>query len=195
MPPAVSALILAAGSSTRFGSQKLLAPYQRVPLAVHGARTVRAAVDSGLLAEAMAVVPTTRLLWRLYAAEGIPQLQNSKASLGISTSVQLGLHRFLAGTSGAALIVLADQPLLRLEVIEALVTRWRQTGISVRPRYAAAPDQPGHPVLLDRSLWKLADQLSGDTGLGEILRDQQIDILDVPGSNPDVDTALDLKSL
>ena len=195
MPTSVSALILAAGLSARFGGQKLLAPYKGLPLAVHGARTVRAAVNAGLLADVLAVVPTTRLLWRLYAAEKVPHVQNPKATRGISTSIQLGLTTLAAGTSGAALVILADQPLLRLEVIEALVTSWRQTGISVRPRYQAAPDEPGHPVLLDRSLWHLADGLTGDTGLGGILRGQQINVLDVSGSNPDVDTPQDLALL
>jgi CTP:molybdopterin cytidylyltransferase MocA len=100
--------------------------------------------------------------------------------------------------TGAALVFLADQPLVQLAVVEALVAAWKAgTGVMVRPRYKANPGIPGHPALLDRSIWPLAQQLHGDRGfaglLDSILRPSVI--LDVAGDNPDVDTLADLQSL
>ena len=53
---------------------------------------------------------------------------------------------------------------------------------------------PGHPVLIDRSLWPLVQQLEGDEGLGAVLRSGQVavDLVPVDGRNPDIDTRADL---
>jgi CTP:molybdopterin cytidylyltransferase MocA len=52
-------------------------------------------------------------------------------------------------------------------------------------------------VLLDRSLWPLADHLQADAGLGHLLGAGAagVTLIDVPGSNPDVDTPADLHLL
>lgn len=65
----------------------------------------------------------------------------------------------------------------------------------VRPRYAESAAEPGHPVLLDRSLWPLAAELEGDAGFAPLLRARRIEptLVEVPGRNPDVDRPADLK--
>jgi CTP:molybdopterin cytidylyltransferase MocA len=52
-------------------------------------------------------------------------------------------------------------------------------------------------VLLDRGLWHLANRLEGDRGLSTILGSQpgSVATLDLPGTNPDVDTRDDLRAL
>ena len=96
-------------------------------------------------------------------------------------------------TGAAALVVLGDQPAIRRDVIDEVVRRWRITGAeAVRPRYAEAPDEPGHPVLLDRSLWQAVSLLEGDTGPGRLLPGRSVELVDVPGRNPDIDTPADL---
>jgi CTP:molybdopterin cytidylyltransferase MocA len=114
----------------------------------------------------------------------------------MASSIRRGLEQLAADPAiGAALVVLGDQPLLRLEVVLALTDRWHQTGRSARPRYSAHPDQPGHPVLLDRELWKLAEGATGDAGLRGMLPSDEVEIVDVEGRNPDVDTREDLQSI
>jgi CTP:molybdopterin cytidylyltransferase MocA len=116
----------------------------------------------------------------------------------LATSLRRGLAalaEFTAPPADGAVIVLADQPGLRAEVIARLVDAWRRTGRSTRPRYLAAPAEPGHPVLLDRAVWHLAERLVGDTGLGDLLRGEAVASIDVAGANPDVDTPADLQQL
>lgn len=198
--PAPYAVVLAAGAGSRFGGDKLLAPYRGKPLVTHAAMTVAEAMLGGVLAGGVAVVPprSTALVWALESA-GLRILENPEASAGLATSLRRGLAALgdVEPPAGAALIVLADQPLLASPTIAALVRRWRETGLSVRPRYALHPGEPGHPVLLDRSSWSLAEALEGDTGLGPVLRARPdgITTIDVPGANPDVDTPDDLHSL
>jgi CTP:molybdopterin cytidylyltransferase MocA len=52
-------------------------------------------------------------------------------------------------------------------------------------------------VLLDRTLWPLASGLTGDEGFGRLFagRPDLLDLVDVPGANPDVDTPADLTHL
>jgi molybdenum cofactor cytidylyltransferase len=120
---------------------------------------------------------------------------NPAPANGLSSSLRLGLGALHAG---AALVLLADQPLVRLDVVAVLVAAWHERlGLLIRPRYARSPDEPGHPVLLDRSLWPLADRLEGDAGIGRLLDPGApgAAFIDVPGSNPDVDTPADLHLL
>jgi CTP:molybdopterin cytidylyltransferase MocA len=100
--------------------------------------------------------------------------------------------------TGAALVFLADQPRVRGEIVEAVISAWRSgTGAIVRPRYEARPDVPGHPVLLDRSIWPLLHRLKGDHGLAGLpeLASVPTITLAVAGDNPDVDTPADLNAI
>jgi molybdenum cofactor cytidylyltransferase/nicotine blue oxidoreductase len=134
---------------------------------------------------------------------GLEAVLNDAPGLGLSRSLQLGLaalERRKPGESyaGAALVFLADQPLVRLDVVEALVDAWRAGDAGIfRPRYAARPDTPGHPVLLNRSVWHLAQQLDGDHGFAGLAAHGSVRVvtLDVPGDNPDIDTPADLQAL
>jgi CTP:molybdopterin cytidylyltransferase MocA len=193
----VYALVLAAGSGSRFGGDKLTAPLHGRPLIAHVAAALAQTIGTGTLAGGIAVVPAeaTSLAWPLDTA-GLGLVVNPNPAEGIASSLRLGL----AGLSqldspAAALIVLADQPGLRTDVIGRLVEAWRRDRRSVRPRYAASPEEPGHPVLLDRSQWPLAERLQGDTGLRPLLDAAGITTIDVPGANPDVDTREDLQIL
>lgn len=198
--PAPYAVVLAAGAGSRFGGDKLLAPFQGRPLIAHVATTIAQAILAGELAGGVAIVPprATTLMWALETA-GLRLIENRDAISGLATSLRLGLAGLesLAPPAESALVVLADQPLLSIETIALLVAAWRRTRLSVRPRYARQPDTPGHPVLLDRSMWSMAEGLTGDTGLGPLFRrhPEAIATIDVPGANPDVDTPADLQSL
>lgn len=200
-PQGVYALILAAGSGTRFGGGKLLAPLRGRPLITHVATTVAQAVAGGSLAGAIAIVrgTDTALAWPLETA-GITVIANPDADQGMASSLKRGLavlgESSVNPPAGAALVMLADQPNVRDDVIVRLVDSWRMNGRSVRPRYAEAPETPGHPVLLDRALWSFTRELSGDRGLGSLLSGRaDVTLIEVPGENPDVDTAEDLARL
>ncbi len=94
------------------------------------------------------------------------------------------------------LVVLGDQPLLRPDVVRAVVDASRATGRAiVRPRYA--DDDAPNPVLVRRGAWALAAGLEGDRGLGPLLlaRPDLVEEVPVAGANPDVDTPADLERL
>jgi len=196
------ALVLAAGQGRRFGGGKLHALYQGRPLLsfvldVVGGAQRRGLVDGGLVVVAAQDQPAMTLA----AAGGLDCVVNDAPALGLSHSVRLGLAALELQTTeetGAVLVFLGDQPLVRLDVVEALVAAWRQGhGPILRPRYEARPDAPGHPVLLVRSIWPRARQLAGDRGFSvfSASNPHKTFTLDVEGDNPDVDTPDDLKAL
>ncbi len=197
MPLRTHALVLAAGQSRRFGGGKLHALYQGRPLLSYVLEVVRVARARGLLDGGHIVVAADdeRGL-ALGKAGGLNAVINHAPDLGLSHSLQLGLAALDASPlTEAALVFLGDQPLVRLDVVEAIVAGGK--GQIVRPRYQAHPDSPGHPVLLPRSIWERARQLEGDHGFRALLSSglPETVTLDVKGENPDVDTREDLNAL
>jgi CTP:molybdopterin cytidylyltransferase MocA len=192
----VAGLILAAGGSRRFGGSKLQAPFRGRPLVSYALDVAGRARAAGLLSDLTIVTAAgDPAVAGLAQAAGAVPVVNPSPERGLSSSLRLGLA---ALDAEAALVLLADQPLVRLDVVAVLVAAWHERlGVLIRPRYARSPDEPGHPVLLDRSLWPLADQLEGEAGLGRLLPigARGVAIIEVPGSNPDVDTPPDLHQL
>ncbi len=191
------ALVLAAGRSNRFGGSKLHArlrdrPLLAYPLAVVTAARERRLIDAGHVVVA-ADDEASRELVRSMKLNPVP---NSTPERGLSYSLQLGLAALeYAGTPAAALILLGDQPLVRLEVVETIVEAWYAGGGTIiRPRYEASPEVPGHPVLVERSVWPEMRELKGDAGLASSGRLAET-FVDVRGINPDIDTPMDLRAL
>jgi CTP:molybdopterin cytidylyltransferase MocA len=193
----VAGLVLAAGGARRFGSAKLLAPLRGRPLVAYALDVAGRARGSGLLTDLRVVVaPGDEAVRALAREAGASTIVNHAPDRGLSSSLRVGLAAL--ADADAALVLLADQPLVRLDVLAVLVAAWHERlGVLIRPRYAGRPGEPGHPVLLDRSVWPLADRLEGDTGVGHLLTAGAtgVAIIDVPGTNPDVDTPADLHLL
>jgi molybdenum cofactor cytidylyltransferase len=194
----VAALVLAAGRGRRFGGAKLLAPLHGRPLVAHVLELVRAARGAGLVTDSRLVMAKgDAALAELARAAGVETVANDAPDRGLSSSLRLGLAS-LEADAGAAILLLADQPLVRLDVLAGLVEAWRERrGVLIRPRYADAPGEPGHPVLADRSVWPLAERLEGDAGFAAVISPHSpgADFIDVAGRNPDVDTPADLHTL
>jgi molybdenum cofactor cytidylyltransferase len=195
------ALVLAAGESSRFDGDKLLAHWNGSPLLGHVLDRVGEAGQRGLIAGAIVVLPPGhRDRESLVISRGIKHVINPEHRSGVGSSLRLGISQLASHypDSQAALIVQGDQPLLQVDVIGALVATWRTTTRPViRPRYQDTPATPGHPVLLDRIFWPRVNLLRGNEGCGVILQQSPdlVTIVDVPGRNPDVNTRSDLASL
>ena len=192
----VAGVILAAGSGTRFGGQKLVAELDGQPIIRHVVEVARAA---GL--EPIVVVEPPGDPFRAADLGDTERVVNPVPADGLSGSVRIGLRALDADASrpalDAALILPADQPLVRAEVIGALIAA-AQTHPDVPfvvPHYSR--DGSHNPVLARRSAWRLADELAGDRGFGPVLAAHPELILEVAldGGNPDVDTVEDLRRL
>lgn len=192
------AIILAGGRAMRFGGDKLSAPWRGRPVLAHVIAAVQAAEAAGTIRTSYVVVPGPHAPAAQVAASlGARTVLAPEANRGMGWNLRAGLaavRRTAPLGPAALLVVLGDQPTIRPDVMAALVRRWRATGAAcLRPRYAGAPETPGHPVLLDRVRWDEIDGLTSDHGLGALLGNAEL--LDVDGDNPDVDTRADLAAL
>jgi molybdenum cofactor cytidylyltransferase len=191
------ALVLAAGRGSRFGGSKLQALYRDQPLLAYPLSLVAAARKRGLLDGGCAVIGVDDdASYRMIRDRKLEPVLNSAPDQGLSYSLQLGLAALEETDTTAALILLGDQPLVRLGVVEALISAWHAgRGAIVRPRYEASPQVPGHPVLIGRSVWPLTRELTGDAGFAAVGSLVGETLVDVTGHNPDVDTLSDLQAL
>jgi CTP:molybdopterin cytidylyltransferase MocA len=189
MAGTVAAVVLAAGAGQRFGGDKLAVLWQGEPLLAHVLHAVPG--HSGVVVHR----PGDGFALRMAIESGMTPRANPRPELGLSESLRVGLGALDPAATEWALIVLGDQPLLRPDVITALIAATDPTEDLIRPVYADAPEAPGHPVLVHRRLWPLAESLRGDHGLGAVVAPERIRLVPVPGSNPDVDTPADLLRL
>jgi CTP:molybdopterin cytidylyltransferase MocA len=160
----VAGILLAAGSASRMGSNKLLLELGGEPMV---RRVARRALEGGL--DPLLVVvgheePAVRA-----ALSGLPcrLVPCPEWHRGQSASLAAGVGA-LPADAGAAVVVLADMPLVDPDAIRAVVRRWREGGallVSCRYGEVAAP-----PTLYDRSLWPELVALEGDRGGRDVVR-------------------------
>ena len=200
--PALYALFLAAGEGRRFGGAKLLRPHRGRPLVAYALDMIAQARADGRLAGGVAVVPERDTALRQLARNrGLRVASNGAQGRGLSHSLQLGFAALetlsLLPSPSAALIVLGDQPRVPHLAIAGVVNAWLSgAGPVVRPAYEGGK-RPGHPIIVDRSVWHLAATLDGDDGIASALvqRPELVTTVDVDGANPDIDTLDDLARL
>jgi molybdenum cofactor cytidylyltransferase len=191
-PTRSQAIVLAAGAARRFGGRKLAAPLLGTPLLGH----VLAAARAAGLGDAVVVVGHDAdeihagVTWR-----GEHLVTNPEPDRGLSSSLRIGLAS-LGPDVDAALILLGDQPLVDPAVIRRLLAEPLDAARPiVVPRYR--DDGAPNPARVERSAWRLADELTGEHGFGALIaaRPELVRRIDVEGANPDVDTPADLAEL
>jgi len=152
----ISGILLAAGLSSRFGRQKLLEPWRGEALVRRAARSF---LEAGL-APVIAVVSGDRHLADALAGLPVTIETNPQPERGINTSIRIGVGALPRATT-AALIGVADQPLLTAEAILKLVQAF-EPGKIVGPRYG---DHGGNPVIFDRRFFpELMRLMEADRG-------------------------------
>lgn len=185
-----TAIVLAAGSGSRFGGGKLLASLGGRPILQH----VLDALDQGGIADPTVVIGPTDELERDMKWGAARLVVNPDPSRGLSSSLQVGWAAAMAADPppDCALVVLGDQPLLDPAVIAALLAAPPD---AQRPIVVARhADGARNPVRLEPGAAPLVAEASGDRGLGPSLdlHPELVRHLDVPGANPDVDRRSDL---
>lgn len=185
----VAGILLAAGGSTRFGSDKLAADWGGQTLLQRSATAMR---DAGLGPVLAVIQPgSARPLPAWVTPVVNPQWRG-----GMSTSVRTGLSALGSDlTVCAALIAPADQPCCGPDVYRRLLDSYRSAERSIA--VATFGGALRNPVLLARSQWSLAERIEGDTGLSAVVRGLtplEVECGDI-GSVIDIDTPADLSGV
>ena len=199
-----AAVILAAGTGSRFGGGKVRAALDGRPLLAHVLAAVREAGIGRVIVvlgrDAGSVLGAIRDA-EPAALEDVLIAVNPTPERGLATSLRLGFSVATAAPAAASppagvLVLLGDQPRVRADVLRALCGAAAPAdAVAVVPQYA--DDVVPNPVLLLPAGWPLVTRLSGDRGLGPPLAAEPARVVWVAvlGSNPDVDTPADLAAL
>jgi CTP:molybdopterin cytidylyltransferase MocA len=180
----VAGVLLAAGEGSRLGRPKALVELAGETLADRGVRLLR---DGG--ADPVVVVTGAARV----SPAGAAEVHNPDWRSGMGSSLAAGL-RALPATTAAAVIALADQPLVGAEAVRRLITAYQEgAGVAV----AAYDGRPRNPVLIARGHWAgVIASAAGDAGARVFLRDHPELVTRVEcgdtGSPDDVDTPADL---
>ena len=179
----VSAVVLAAGASSRMGRAKQLLPLGGNTVLAQTLKNVRAARIDEMVLVLGASAAAIRQQLPQSLLEGFKLVVNQDYGQGMATSLHAGLSA-LDSRSDAALIVLGDQPFIRPQTLNQIVTGYCRARASiVIPSYHG---ERGNPVLLDRSVFSEVMALEGDIGCRAIFGNHLGDLLKVEVEDPGV---------
>ena len=157
----VGGVLLASGQGRRFGSNKLLAEVEGVPL-------YRRAMDTlaGAGLHRLAVCSPYPEILAVGENSGFLPLRNDHAAEGISASVRLGLSA-MEDLDGV-LFAVSDQPYLTTESIIKLTNSFQESKTAICA--LSWKGQRGNPVIFPQDLFGELAALTGDVGGGAVIR-------------------------
>jgi molybdenum cofactor cytidylyltransferase len=188
-------ILLAAGSSARFGGDKLLEPLPQAtddcepgtPMGVAACRHLCAAVSATLAV----VRPSDTVLATMLRDVGARVVECARAEEGMGASLACGVQA--TPDADAWLIALADMPWILPSTIHLLASALAAGADIVAPFYNR---ERGHPVGFARRHYAALAALTGDEGARAVLRANQPTLrlvaTDDAGVVRDVDTRGDL---
>jgi molybdenum cofactor cytidylyltransferase len=161
----IAGLILAAGESSRMGTDK-------ATLAYRGRTFLEAIVQTLREADIEHIVVVLghhgEEIQRQINVEPVQVVINPDYRSGQTSSLQVGLRSLLADESEAILLCLVDHPAVAAETVRRLVATFRQSSAPVAiPTYQG---RRGHPVLIARQVFAELLELASDVGADSVVR-------------------------
>jgi len=183
------ALILAAGSSRRMGTQKLLLPFGEKTIIETVIDNIQQSGVDGIMVVLGADHDRIR---KIVDPLPVEVCFNENHESGMLSSVMCGF-RSLPENTGTALVFLGDQPGIPPQVTDAILKAYDESlhGIVI-PVY---DHRRGHPLLVDMKYKREIEKLDLETGLRSLMHLFPEDVLEVevnePGILVDIDTRED----
>jgi molybdenum cofactor cytidylyltransferase len=181
-----SAIVPAAGSASRFGGGKLLAPVDGAPLLD---RTIGALLDGGI--DDVVVVLPPDVSWigvvRLLEDARVRIEINHDPSRGMFSSIQIGLQ---AVTSGPVAVLPGDMPFVSPDTVQKVMDTAVRTGAIVSPRLDG---RRGHPVVLPSDLRETVLTAAPEMALNQVLRPYASRFVNVEVSDKGVVRDIDVR--
>lgn len=187
----IFAVVLAAGRSSRFGSNKLIAELEGVALVRRAFDLATSVCDDRVLT--VVGHDATSILDSMSANTGFI-LVNDNYENGLGSSIAVAA-RACRPHADALLLLLADQALVTADHLRRLLDRW--SGSDTEIVATAFADSQGPPVLMPRKTIGELCTLSGDTGARALFEDKRFQLQTVrfDPAAADIDTPADLDAL
>ena len=184
--PRIAAVVLAAGQSSRMGSNKLLAEWR-------GKSLLRWTVESALASEASPVIVVTgHESAKVEAAlKGLDVriVHNLHYASGLSASLKAGIRAVPANSDGA-IVLLGDMPEIAPALIDRMIAAFSPAdGRSIC--VAVHEHRRGNPVLWARRFFSEIEALSGDVGAKDLIAAHEDAVCDLEADGAvlrDIDT-------
>ena len=171
----VSCIVLAAGTSVRFGSPK--------PLALFGASPVIEALQEKLLQTLLSEIiivlghEAERIRPSIFKDPRIRTIVNSEYHLGQTSSFKTGLKMIDPGSQGIMLLPV-DMPAFKTETCEILIATFlRNSCLACVPTFEG---RKGHPPIFSYRLKREFMELKDEESLATVLRSHDAEIIKVP---------------
>lgn len=171
--PRVTAIVLAAGKSSRMGSNKLLADVNGEPMIRRTVTAIMQAADRTI----MVTGRDSELIEAAVGGMGVSFVHNPDFAEGLSTSLKCGVASLTPDTD-AALIALGDMPLVTPDTVRRLIAAYNPA----EHRSICVPvhkGERGNPVLWGRQHFEALAGLEGDKGARVLFRTHSDDIVEV----------------
>jgi molybdenum cofactor cytidylyltransferase len=190
----IAGLVLAAGAGRRFGGGKQLAELDGRPLLEHA---LASAAQSGLDPRFVVLGANAERILATVELHGHEAVLCADWDEGMAASLRAGVTAARGAGADAILITLGDQPGVGAEAIARVVAaRGGPEGASraVRATYDGVP---GHPALLEGSLFDALLMLRGDEGARGVFKSANTHLVpcDDVAVPTDVDVVDDLAGL
>lgn len=166
----ISAIVLAAGLSTRMGQFKPLMPYQTKKI-------ITVLIETLLNSDISTITVVTGYLADLIKEELTPyainMVYNPRYNEGMHTSVICGVEN-IPENSDALMLFLGDQPHISSPLINKLIDFYQLStkGIII-PSFS---HRRGHPIIIDRKYFSDSLNLNSKEGLKQLINDNSYDI-------------------
>lgn len=188
---AIFAAVLAAGTASRFGSTKLAVALDGIALIQ---RAVNAASDvcGDRFVTVLGHEPTA-VLKAMDSRSGFVVVNDDHAE-GMGGSIAVAA-RAAEKSAAAMLLILADQPLVTSQHLNALIDEWSGADDEIVATAFAGTEGP--PTLFPRGAFDALCRLGGDVGARALLRDGRFRVKTVrfEAAAVDIDTPADLDAL
>jgi molybdenum cofactor cytidylyltransferase len=189
--PRIVALVLAAGTSTRFGDTKMIAPLHGKPLIQHALEAVQEACSGSV----NLVVGHDKEAVVNAAAELANQIiVNINFAEGLGTSIAAGVQA-CRERADAILVLLGDQPLITNDHLTRLVEVW--SGAPDEIVASSFDEVQGPPILFPGDCFDELVKLTGDMGARFVMTNKRFVVKSIPcpAARFDVDGPVDLQRL
>lgn len=179
MRPFVSALVLAAGASTRLGQPKQLLPLG--PTTLLGRVVAEVSATSALDEVVVVIGSAAAEVRRRVDFGGAKVVENPEFTEGCAASYRTGIAALDARAEAVA-VLLGDQPGVDRAVIDTVVGEWRRT--RARIMLASYRGGEGHPLVFARALFAELVALRGDKAAWKIVDAHRGSVRRVPVDQP-----------
>ena len=169
----ISAIVLAAGESSRMGFPKMLLDFNGRSML----ECVIANVSESVVDDIVVVLGAYRdELEKIVSATSARFCYNEDFKEGMLSSVKCGFRNLPADTE-AVLVFQGDQPLITAKVIDEVVEGYRDSGKGII--IPVHKNKRGHPLMLGKKYFSEIEKLSPDEGLRSLSSKFSDDVYEV----------------